>query len=155
MKACILPKNVVSLHRQSKEQPFVPCSGFLLRPTRVINDGRRRSSMKTPKTAGTGRSGELQTRTLNILQTTMINYSIVMRSVNANLLEINQAKSRINQAKKEGKTNVDLNAPTTPDNTPGGSTPGGSTTGQTGSEGQGSESSGGTTGKDDTGDGLE
>ena len=37
-----------------------------------------------------------------------------MRSVNANLLEINQAKSRINQAKKEGKTNVDLNAPTTP-----------------------------------------
>ena len=109
--------------------------------------------MKTPKTAGTGRSGELQTRTLNILQTTMINYSIVMRSVNANLLEINQAKSRINQAKKEGKTNVDLNAP--PDNTPGGSTPGGSSTGQTGSEGQGSESTGGTTGKDDTGDGLE
>ena len=104
--------------------------------------------MKTPKTAGTGRSGELQTRTLNILQTTMINYSIVMRSVNANLLEINQAK-------KEGKTNVDLNAPTTPDNTPGGSTPGGSSTGQTGSEGQGSESTGGTTGKDDTGDGLE
>ena len=71
-----------------------------------------------------------------------------MRSVNANLLEINQAK-------KEGKTNVDHNAPTTPDNTPGGSTPGGSSTGQTGSEGQGSESTGGTTGKDDTGDGLE
>ena len=33
----------------------------------------------------------------------MINNSIVMRSVNANLLEINQAKSRINQAKKDGK----------------------------------------------------
>ena len=33
----------------------------------------------------------------------MSNYSIVMRSVNANLLEINQAKSRINQAKQEGK----------------------------------------------------
>ena len=49
----------------------------------------------------------------------MINYSIVMRSVNANLLEINQAMSRINQAIKEGKTNVDLNAPTTPDNKPG------------------------------------
>ena len=80
-----------------------------------------------------------------------------MRSVNANLLEINQAKSRINQAKKEGKTNVDLNAPTTPDNTPGGSTPsggsgttegggssttegGGSSTDQTGGDGQGSES---------------
>ena len=36
-----------------------------------------------------------------------------MRSVNANLLAINQAKSRINQAKKEGKTSVGLNAPTT------------------------------------------
>ena len=34
----------------------------------------------------------------------MINYSIVMRSVNANLFEINQAKSRINKAKKERKT---------------------------------------------------
>ena len=34
----------------------------------------------------------------------MINYSIVKRSVNANLIEINQEKSRINQAKKEGKT---------------------------------------------------
>ena len=44
--------------------PFVPCSGLLLRPTRVINDGRRRSSMKTPKTAGTGRSGELQNKGL-------------------------------------------------------------------------------------------
>ena len=63
VKACILPKNVVSLHRQSKEQPFVPCSGLLLRPARVINDGRRWSSMKTTKTAGTGRSGELLTET--------------------------------------------------------------------------------------------
>ena len=35
---------------------------------------------------------------------TMINYSIIKRSVNANLIEINQARSRINQAKKEGKT---------------------------------------------------
>ena len=41
-------------------------------------------------------------RTLKTKQS-MINYSIVMRSVNANLLEINQAKSRINQAKKDGK----------------------------------------------------
>ena len=37
----------------------------------------------------------------------MINYSITMRSVNSNLLEINQAKSRINQAKKEGKMKAD------------------------------------------------
>ena len=83
--------------------------------------------MKTLKTQERGVLESCETRTLNILQTTMINYSIVMRSVNANLLEINQAK-------KEGKTNVDLNAPTTPDNTPGGSTPsGGSSTTEGGS----------------------
>ena len=35
---------------------------------------------------------------------TMINYSIVMRSVNANLFEINQAKSRIKAAEKAGET---------------------------------------------------
>ena len=34
----------------------------------------------------------------------MINYSIVMRSVNANLFEINQAKSRIKAAQKAGQT---------------------------------------------------
>ena len=34
----------------------------------------------------------------------MINYSIVKRSVNANLIEINQAKSRINQLRRGGKT---------------------------------------------------
>lgn len=41
----------------------------------------------------------------------MINYSITMRSVNANLFEINQAKARINKAKKEGKepSQEDLN----------------------------------------------
>ena len=72
-----------------------------------------------------------------------------------NLVASRSAQAAVIKAIKEGKTNVDLNAPTTPDNTPGGSTPGGSNTGQTGSEGQGSESGGGTTGKDDTGDGLE
>ena len=72
-----------------------------------------------------------------------------------NLVASRSAQAADIKAIKEGKTNVDLNAPTTPHNTPGGSTPGGSNTGQTGSEGQGSESSGGTTGKDNTGDGLE
>ena len=38
----------------------MPEGGLLLRPTRVINDGRRRSSMKTPKPAETGRSGEFE-----------------------------------------------------------------------------------------------
>ena len=37
----------------------------------------------------------------------MINYSIVMRSVNTNLFEINQAKARI----KAVETSVDLNHP--------------------------------------------
>ena len=69
-----------------------------------------------------------------------------------NLVASRSAQAAVIKAIKEGKTNVDLNAPTTPDNTPGGSTPGGSNTGQTGSEGQGSESSGGT---GETGDGLE
>ena len=34
----------------------------------------------------------------------MINYSIVMRSVNANLFDINQAKSRSKAAEKAGQT---------------------------------------------------
>ena len=34
----------------------------------------------------------------------MINYSIVMRSVNANLFDINQAKSRIKAAEQAGQT---------------------------------------------------
>ena len=34
----------------------------------------------------------------------MINYSIVMRPVNANLFEINQAKSRIKEAQAKGET---------------------------------------------------
>ena len=55
----------------------------------------------------------------------MINYSIVKRSVNANLIEINQAKSRINQAKKQGKDNVDISKPASPST--GGSTEGGGT----------------------------
>ena len=59
-----------------------------------------------------------------------------MRSVNANLLAINQAKSRINQAKKEGKASVGLNAPTTPEEGDDGTSGGGSATG-------GSENTGG------------
>ena len=67
---------------------------------------------------------------MNLLtQTTIINYSIIMRSVNANLLAINQAK-------KEGKTIIDLNAPTTPEEGDDGTSGGGSATG-------GSENTGG------------
>ena len=91
--------------------------------------------MMPPKRTGNGASGEM--RKMNLLtQTTIINYSIIMRSVNANLLAINQAKSRINQAKKEGKTSVGLNAPTTPEGGDDGTSGGGSATG-------GSENTGG------------
>ena len=36
--------------------------------------------------------------------TTMVNYSLVLRSVNTNLIEINQAKARIKAAKAQGTT---------------------------------------------------
>ena len=53
-KICRIPKIFVSLHRQSKEQPFVPEGGHHRRPQRVLNDGRRRSSIKTPKSTENG-----------------------------------------------------------------------------------------------------
>ena len=56
-KACFLLRFFVSLHRQSKEQPFMPEGGHHRRPQRVLNDGRRRSSMKTRKSTGNGLSG--------------------------------------------------------------------------------------------------
>ena len=96
------PKNVVSLHRQPMKVLREPRRRHLLRPRAVTIDDRRRSSIKTQKGAlsGSWQSNKLSFKTYR----TMINYSIVKRSVNANLIEINQAKSRINQAKKEGKT---------------------------------------------------
>ena len=68
VKACILPKNVLSLHRQSKEQPFVPRSGLLLRPARVINDGRRRSSMKPGESKLKRSARSLRSRSLRSLR---------------------------------------------------------------------------------------
>ena len=59
--------------------------------------------LRPPKAQGTGFPGSCDLQELLNTEQSMINYSIVMRSVNANLLEINQAKSRINQAKKDGK----------------------------------------------------
>ena len=51
----------------------------------------------------------------------MINYSIVKRSVNANLIEINQAKKEgktpqpaVIKAIKQGKDNVDISKPASP-----------------------------------------
>ena len=91
----------------------------------------------------------------------MINYSITMRSVNSNLIadaEFNLVASRSAQAAvikaiKEGKANVDISTPITPD---GGSDGGGSNpSGGTGSAGGNTEQSGGTsqgTGSNPSGD---
>ena len=61
-----------------------------------------------------------------------------------NLVASRSAQAAVLKAIKEGKTSVDLNAPTTPegggDGTSGGT--GGENTGGTGSDGQGGESSG-------------
>ena len=51
---CVSSQYFVSLHRQSKETPYVPDNGHLLRPRRGINDGRRRSSMTTQKRTRNG-----------------------------------------------------------------------------------------------------
>ena len=44
---CFLGLNFVPLHQQSKEQPIVPKGGHNRRPQLGLNDGRRRSSIKT------------------------------------------------------------------------------------------------------------
>ena len=84
----------------------------------------------------------------------MINYSIVKRSVNANLIEINQAKKEgktpqpaVIKAIKQGKNNVDISKPASPST--GGTTEGGGS--QTGgstdnTQGGGSQTEGGGTG---------
>ena len=66
-----------------------------------------------------------------------------------------QRSAAVIKAIKEGKTNVDLNAPTTPDNTPGGSTQVVQTPVRPAAKAKALESTGGTTGKDDMADGLE
>ena len=126
-----------SLHRQPMKVLREPRRRHLLRPRAVTIDDRRRSSIKTQRWHY--RAADKVLNYHSKTYRTMINYSIVKRSVNANLIEINQAKSRINQAKKEGKTpqpavikaikqgkdNVDISKPASPST--GGSTEGGGT----------------------------
>ena len=79
----------------------------------------------------------------------MINYSITMRSVNSNLIadaEFNLVASRSAQAAvikaiKEGKANVDISTPTTPDggSDGGGSNPSGDNKGDAGQDGSGED----------------
>ena len=66
-----------------------PRRRHLLRPRAVTIDDRRRSSIKTQKEhyRAADKSIKLSFKTYR----TMINYSIVKRSVNAKLIEINQA----------------------------------------------------------------
>ena len=117
------PKNVLSLQKKSSTRQFEsklslrsfafslqrqpmkvlrePRRRHLLRPRSVTIDDRRRSSIKTQKQhyRAADKSIKLSFKTYR----TMINYSIVKRSVIANLIETNQAKSRINQVKEEGQ----------------------------------------------------
>ena len=73
-----------------KKASLVPDVGLHRRQTLVLIDDRRRSSMTTKIRARNGASGELKYQPSKHTQS-MINYSITMRSVNSNLLEINQA----------------------------------------------------------------
>ena len=114
------PKNVLSLHKKSSTRQFEsklslrsfafslhrqpmkvlrePRRRHLLRPRAATIDDRRRSSIKTQRWHY--RAADKVLNYHSKTYRTMINYSIVKRSVNANLIEINQAKSRINQARR-------------------------------------------------------
>ena len=87
-----------SLHRQPMKVLREPLRRHLLRPRAVTIDDRRRSSIKTQRWHY--RAADKVLNYHSKTYRTMINYSIVKRSVNANLIEINQAKSRINQARR-------------------------------------------------------
>ena len=92
------------MHPTTLFRTFAPAieRKLLLHQMSVLIDVRRQTSITTQRRARNGASGELKYQPSKHTQS-MINYSITMRSVNSNLLEINQAKSRINQAKREGK----------------------------------------------------
>ena len=78
-----------SLHRQPMKVLWEPRRRHLLRPRAVTIDDRRRSSIKTQRWHY--RAADKVLNYHSKTYRTMINYSIVKRSVNANLIEINQA----------------------------------------------------------------
>ena len=73
-----------------KKASLVPKVGLHRRHILVLFDVRRRTSMTTKIRARNEASGELKYQPSKHTQS-MINYSITMRSVNSNLLAINQA----------------------------------------------------------------
>ena len=83
--------------------------GFICRWREKIQPAARRSQWRPERRQGTHqkkpycraprRAGAEGRETGKTPLSTMLNYSIVMRSINSNLLNINQAKSRINAAK--------------------------------------------------------
>ena len=78
--------------RREKKQPAARRSQW--RPERRQGTHQKKTYCRTPRRVGAeGRE------TGKTPLSTMLNYSIVMRSINSNLLNINQAKSRINAAK--------------------------------------------------------
>ena len=78
--------------RREKKQPAARRSQW--RPKRRQGTHQNKPYCRAPRRAGAeGRE------TGKTPLSAMLNYSIVMRSINSNLLNINQAKSRINAAK--------------------------------------------------------
>ena len=73
-------------------------------PQSMEAEKKTRNTPEKPYCRAPRRAGAEGRETGKTPLSTMLNYSIVMRSINSNLLNINQAKSRINAAKAAGQT---------------------------------------------------
>ena len=107
-KTCIIGKNVVPLHRDSKPHGeafprlHLQAEGEKTAgspPQPMEAEKKTRNTPEKPYCRAPRRAGAEGRETGKTPLSTMLNYSIVMRSINSNLLNINQAKSRINAAK--------------------------------------------------------
>ena len=85
-----------------------PRRGHLLRPRAVTIDGRRWSSIKTQE--GHYRAADKVLNYHSKTYRTMINYSIVKRSVNANLIEINQANHASTRQRRRARLHSQPNS---------------------------------------------
>ena len=107
-KTCITGKNVVPLHRDSKSHGeafprlHLQAEGEKTAgspPQPMEAEKKTRNTPDKPYCRAPRRAGAEGRETGKTPLSAMLNYSIVMRSINSNLLNINQAKSRINAAK--------------------------------------------------------
>ena len=107
-KTCIIGKNVVPLHRDSKPHGeafprlHLQAEGEKTAGSPPQPMEAEKKTRNTPEKPIAGLPEEREPKAGKPAKhplSTMLNYSIVMRSINSNLLNINQAKSRINAAK--------------------------------------------------------